>query len=40
MKFVDENGDYVQVTIPFQIVITSLLLSYYQNSRNYQLAYH
>ena len=39
MIFGDENGDYVQVTIPFKIVTTSFTLSYYKNSLNYQIAY-
>ena len=40
MIFVDGNGDYVQVTIPFEIGRTSLTLSYYKNSLNYQIANH
>jgi len=39
MKFVNANGDYVQVAITFEIVTTSSTLSYYKNSLNYQIAY-
>ena len=40
MKFVDGYGDYVQVTIPFEIVTTSLTLSYKKIVLIKQIAYH